>query len=96
MPSYPSSAASVTDTDSQVIVKLVNFCPNEDEVAIRLDCDVDSAYTRHLVTGDPQDRNSLDAPERIHDTSAQLTGAAREFVYRAPAWSINVLVLNKR
>lgn len=96
LPSYPSSTASVTDTDSQVIVKLVNFCPDEDEVAIRLDCDVDSAYTRHLVTGDPQDRNSLDEPEHIHDTTAQLTGAAREFVYRAPAWSINVLVLNKR
>ncbi len=95
LPSYPALGSVVTDSDSEVIIKIVNFGYEEDTVEITLDCDVESEYTVGLVTGQDVDENSLDTPEKIVDTAFAATGASKRFTYQAPALSINVLRLKK-
>ena len=84
-----------TDTDEQVIIKIVNFGDREEPVEITLDCDVEPEYTAGLLTGNATDENSLDDPEHVHDILLQATGASRCFTYEAPALSVNILTLTK-
>ena len=95
LPSYPAVGTVATDTDRQVILKIVNFSDREEAVDITLDCAVEAGYTAGLLTGGAEDENSLDAPEHVHDILLQCSGAAERFTYRAPALSVNVLTLTK-
>jgi len=96
VPSFPRNAFSVESSDDKVFVKLVNIAEDGEDIAISLDCDVESAYTAHVVAGDSHAQNSLDNPENVCDKLVELTGAGKEFVYHAPASSMNVLVLTKK
>ncbi|MCQ2457763.1 MAG: alpha-L-arabinofuranosidase [Clostridia bacterium] len=96
LPVYPAMGSVVTDTDDQVIVKIVNFDDAREPVEITLDCDVEPDYTVQLMTGGAEDGNSIECPENVHDDVTALTGASRGgFTYEAPALSVNVLVLKK-
>lgn len=95
LPYYPGMGTVVTDTEEEVIIKIVNFSDNEEPVEIILDCDVESDYTVNLLTGNATDENSLDNPQNVCDKIIKKNGAAREFVYDAPALSINALRLKK-
>ena len=96
LPSYPAMGTVVTDTDTDVIIKIVNFSDQEDPVRIELDCGVESDYSVGLLTGNAEDENSLDAPENVHDILLQASGASRDFVYSAPPLSVSILTLKKR
>ncbi len=96
LPSYPAMGSVATDSEDEVIIKIVNFAPEPDPVRIQLDCDVEESYTVGLLTGEAEAENSLEKPEYVHDVTLQAAGAAPEFVYEAPALSVNVLTLKKR
>lgn len=95
LPSYPAVEA-VADTDeAHVIVKIVNFTEQDEAIDLSLDTEVQSAYTVKLLTGDALAENRIDDPEHVRDTEFVAQGAARNFVYHAPAWSLSVLILDK-
>ena len=95
LPSYPAVEA-VADTDeAHVIVKIVNFTEQDEAIDLSLDTEVQSAYTVKLLTGDALAENRIDDPEHVRDTEFIAQGAARDFIYHAPAWSLSVLILDK-
>lgn len=96
LPNYPAIQSVALDNDDEVIIKIVNFSDNPNDVEISLDCDVESRYIANVLTGDPDMGNSLEEPERVSDKSLELNGAGKAFVYKAPAYSVNVLKLAKK
>ena len=74
----------------------MNFSPEEDEVEISLDCAVETDYKAVVLTGEKQAENSFEEPERVHDEERLLSGAAEQFIYRAPGYSVNVLRIGKK
>ena len=95
LPSYPAVGMVATDTEDSVIVKIVNFGDREEPVAVSLDCDVKPEYTVAMLTGNATDENSLECPENVHDVLLHASGAARSFVCKVPALSVNILSLRK-
>jgi alpha-N-arabinofuranosidase len=97
--------ASATETDVLVsvtrdsrsrtlYVKLVN--PGSAAAPVQLD--ITGAPLRPIGTalslaGDPQDTNSIDAPERVVPKTSQVTGVKSAFTYTVPANGIVVLEL---
>jgi alpha-L-arabinofuranosidase len=68
----------------------------DDEIKIKLDCDVENDYEAYVISGEKTAENSFEHPQNICDISYRLTGSAREFTYNAPALSVNVIRLKKR
>lgn len=95
VPNFPKIASVTTDTEDQIIVKIVNIGDTAEPVEIDLDCDVLPDYEVKFFTGDPTAENTLDNPTNVHDEAKAATGAAKNFVFEAPASSINVLLLKK-
>lgn len=95
VPGFPSMASVVCDTEAQVIIKAVNMSSKADEIEIHIDCDVESNYQAAVLTGDKEDQNSMDCPQKVRDREKILQGAAKTFVYTAPAYSVNVIKLQK-
>lgn len=96
VPNFPSMTSVVTDTQEEVVIKIVNMASKVDDVHITLDCEVESNYKVGILTGNKFDENTIDEPERVHDIEEFLDGASKEFIYHAPAYSINVIHLNKK
>ena len=95
LPNYPSMCSVCTDSDEEVIIKIVNFSENEDDVQITLDCDVESEYRVEYLTGEADAENTLADPEHVRDRQETGVGAGREFVFSAAPLSVNVLILKK-
>jgi len=95
VPNFPKIASVATETDDEVIVKIVNIGETAEPVEISLDCDVASAYEVHLCAGDPTAQNTLDNPDNVKDIVVAASGAAKCFTYEAPASSMSVLTLKK-
>lgn len=95
VPSSPliSSVASVTE--EEIILKLVNIAESVQHVSVELDCDVKSEYVLTVLTGEKCQMNTLEEPEAVRDYTQKRTGAAKAFVYEAPALSVSVLRLCK-
>lgn len=96
LPYYPSLGSVVTDTADTVIIKIVNFAYESDDVEITLDCEVASEYRVDFFTGKAEAENSIENPEVIRDETVVMCGAAKTFTYKAPALSVNILILNKK
>ena len=95
LPFYHLVEAVADTNDDEVIVKIVNFSDKEQDIDVALDIDVKADYTLKLLTGDPLAGNSIDDPENVKAVESAETGAARTFVYKAPANSLSVLILKK-
>lgn len=96
LPTYPAMGSVATDTEDTVILKIVNFSPDAEPVAIALDCDVQPDYTVGLLSGNATDENSLQRPENVRDVLLHASGASRAFTYEAPPLSVSVLTLSKK
>ena len=96
LPNYPSMCSVATDTENEVLVKIVNFAEKEDCVEISLDCEVESAYTVSRMTGAADAENSLECPENVKDERFEAKGASGEFIFKAAPLSVNVLRLAKK
>jgi alpha-L-arabinofuranosidase len=91
LPHYPTMASVTTVTDREVIIKAVNFANTADEIAISLDCEVESDYTLSILSGAADAENSFENPDNVHDEVVPRSGAAKEFRYTAPPLSVSVL-----
>ncbi len=96
VPAFRAITSVACDTDSEIIIKAVNISEEEQDIEITLDCEVEEQYEVSRISGDKTAENSFEKPMNIHDTNYRLNGAAREFVYKAPALSANVIRLKKR
>jgi alpha-N-arabinofuranosidase len=96
LPHYPTMASVTTVTDREIIIKAVNFADTADEIAISLDCEVESDYTLSILSGAADAENSLENPDNVHDEVVSRSGAAKEFRYTAPPLSASVLRLRKK
>jgi alpha-L-arabinofuranosidase len=68
-------------------------------VPVRLDiagASLRPAGTAATLAGDPQDTNSIDAPERVVPKTSPVTGVKSGFIYTVPASGIVVLELGAR
>ena len=100
--------ASATDTDVLVAVTLDSRSRtlyvklvNPDGAAAPVQLDITGAALRPTGTaftlaGDPQDTNSIDAPERVLPKASRVTGVKSGFTYTVPANGIVVLELGTR
>ena len=96
LPTRQKTAASATTSESEVIVKIVNFSPDPEDVEITLDCPVEDGYTLAYLAGDGDAMNDENNPENVHDVVTACTGASEAFTFHAPANSANVLILKKK
>ena len=96
LPNYPSMSSVATATDDEIIVKIVNFSEEPDDVTISLDADVEDAYIVDRFCGEAAGENTIEHPENISDEELTLNGASRTFVYQAPGMSVNALKLKLR
>ncbi|MDK2807617.1 MAG: alpha-L-arabinofuranosidase [Clostridiales bacterium] len=96
VPGFSSLSSVVTDTTEQVIIKVVNMAPHEDEIEITLDCEVADTYSAAILSGEQLAQNTEQNPQNICDEERVLSGAGRCFHYRAPAYSLQVLRLTKK
>lgn len=96
IPSFQALNTVVSDTDQEIIIKLVNMAEQDDEVVINLDCDVLDEYRSYLLTAHKMAENSFEYPENVHEVEHVRKGAGKNFIYKAPALSVNVLRLVKK
>ncbi len=95
LPSFRSLNTVVSDTEQEIIIKLVNMAEQEDPVTIEFDCNIEDEYKCYQLIGDKKAENSFTNPMNIHDEEYVLKGAAKKFVYMAPPLSVNILRLVK-
>lgn len=96
LPSFPLLSTVVTDTEKEVIIKMVNMSDTEELVEFTLDCEVLDEYRAFVMAGEKEGENSFENPQNICDGEYVKVGAAQRFTYIAPALSANVLVVQKR
>lgn len=80
-----------------VYVKLVN--PGSTAAPVQIDVkgtELRPAATALTLAGDPQDTNSIDAPERVAPKTSPVAGVKSGFTYTVPANGIVVLELGTR
>ena len=74
-------------------MQLVNVASSETDVTFELPFDVASTGTLKLLTGNPDDSNTPDAPDYITpETSTISTGSTLN--YTASAYSLSVIILS--
>ncbi len=96
LPHYEEIQAVALEDADNLIIKVVNIAEEERDIAITLDCPVETEYRAGVLTGEPSDRNTLENPETVTEHWNTLTGADAAFTYQAPASSVNVLCLKKK
>jgi len=81
-----------------VILKVVNTSPAAQQLQVDLQGARGVAKTAvaQVLTGDPADVNSLDAPEKVAPQTTTLTGIGPTFVHEFPAHSVTVLRVRAR
>ncbi|KZT10497.1 glycoside hydrolase family 51 protein [Laetiporus sulphureus 93-53] len=86
---------SITRSSSteNVYIKLVNVASSEADVTFELPFEVASTGTLKLLTGNPDDSNTPDAPDYITpETSTIFTDSTLN--YTAPAYSLSVIIVS--
>ncbi len=96
VPAFKAMTSVVSDDDLEIIIKAVNMSEQEDYVEILLDCEVEGDYEAYVVSGEKTAENSFEKPKNVRDVKLSLIGASKEFTYKAPALSANVIRLKKR
>lgn len=96
LPSFPAQSSVVTADEERIYVKLVNMEEEEADIEVELDCEVETDYMAHVLTGGKTDQNSFEEPEHVSDKSYRQTGAAVDFTYHMPPLSVVVLELIKK
>ena len=86
--------AVATSDDNRVILKLINVGESSD-IRIVLDCDVESGYTVQTLSAPLDAVNSFENTENVSVRTSDMTGASREFLFRAEENSVNVLCMTR-
>ena len=99
LPPAPLYAAASRDTKSgDILLKVVNTSADAQPLAIDLTGarNVGGTATATVLSGDPSDMNSVDAPEKVAPQVTTLTGVGAAFTHTFPAHSVTVLRLKAR
>lgn len=96
VPAFQAIASVACDAGSEIILKAVNMSEEDQDIEISLDCEIEDRYEVIRISGAKTAENSFEQPRNIHDETYMLTGAAKNFTYKAPALSVNVIRLQKR
>ncbi|HEY3267816.1 MAG TPA: alpha-L-arabinofuranosidase C-terminal domain-containing protein [Armatimonadota bacterium] len=92
-PVFASASRDLTHGD--VILKVVNVTDSPQQLAIDVpgvDA-LESTATAEVLTGQPNDVNSVAAPMKVAPATVAVTGVALSFVHGFPAYSVTVLRL---
>jgi alpha-L-arabinofuranosidase len=89
------ACASRVDSTGQVILKVVNSSPNAQTLQVNLTGATDVSKDGHLIviTGKPQDVNSIDQPTKISPRELDIHDAGTSFAQEFPSYSVSVLKL---
>jgi alpha-L-arabinofuranosidase len=96
-PSYPAlhAVASRVNATGDVLLKVVNV--SEKDQSTKLDLrgiqGVQSSASATLLTGKPEDENTVEEPTRVAPTQGTISNAGSSFVHSFPANSVTVLRL---
>ncbi len=84
--------------DGKIIVKLVNISEKEEPVQISLDNapQLKAEAQAFILTGNPADENSFEAPANIVPQTETVTGISAQFTYTARPSSLTILELEAR
>lgn len=95
-PLYAVASRALSTGD--VILKVVNTSPSAQQMQVDLQGAQGVARTAvaQVLTGDPADVNSLDAPEKVAPKTMTLSGIGPTFVHEFPAHSVTVLRVKAR
>lgn len=94
---FVTTAVSALDDEESVIVKIVNFNDVPADIRICLDCPVESKYQVELLESKSyKDTNTLEEPEKVIPKTVEMFGASSNFIYKLPAYSLNILTLKKK
>lgn len=87
------STASRDEKTGDVIVKVINVSSGPQLLHVAMDgaTRVEKTVTAQVLTGQPNDENTLDAPQLVAPRTVTLTGAAPVFAHTFPANSLTVL-----
>lgn len=95
LPHYEEIQTVALEGEKEILLKVVNLADGERPLEISLDCPVQPVYRAGVIAGAASDKNSLADPEAVTEHWVTHTGAAQEFTYLAPAYSVSVLRIGK-
>ena len=84
---YGRVEAVATMDEQKLYLKLLNNSDREETVRFTSEVPLEDGYAWSMVRGQPEARNTLDAPDTIHAVHGTSAGGS----YTAPAWSFSVL-----
>jgi alpha-L-arabinofuranosidase len=97
---YPTlyAAASRDDATGDIILKVVNVHskPLTTNLTIKGVTGIDPKATVEVLTGQPDDQNTVDQPTKIIPEQEQINNAGRLFTHAFPAFSVSVMRLKAR
>lgn len=91
---HPLINAVATQDKNKIYLKIVNVSGKEEEISISADCAVGETILTEVLAADPREVNSFEDKEHVSSVIGSISGGS-EFVYTAPAHSVNVLVIEK-
>ena len=91
---HPLINAVATQDKNKIYLKIVNVSGKEEEISISADCAVEETVLTEVLAADPWEVNSFEDKEHVSTVIGSISGGS-EFVYTAPAHSVNVLVMKK-
>ena len=92
---HPLIHTIATQDKKQIYVKLVNISEKDEDVRITVDCEVNESIITEVLAAKPWEVNSFENKEQVSVVNRVISGG-RDFVYRAPAHSVNVLIMKKQ
>ena len=89
------ATASREDKSGDVILKVVNVAaePQPLQIALPGARNIDKTAHGEVLSGQPQDVNSLESPEHVAPKALTITNAGSTFVHEFPAYSVSVIRL---
>jgi alpha-L-arabinofuranosidase len=98
-PATPVFAAASRANDSgEVILKVVNVGGTSQQIEINLTgvSQVAKEADVETLTGQPEDANTVDAPQKVSPEKTTITNAGAKFVYEFPQYSVSVIRLKAK
>lgn len=92
------ATASRDQSTGEIILKVVNFSGADQQIDVHLEGvqNVAATASAQVLTGQPDDVNTVEMPEKVVPKAVRLKGIGRTFGHTFPAYSVSVLRLKAR
>ena len=94
LPLHPVISAAASQDEQFVYLKLANVEKEAQQLCITLDCDISQEVLAETLSAEPDAVNSFERKEAVAPVRSKLSGG-REFTFRVPGYSLNVLKMKK-